>query len=44
MTGSDSPVELFGLRLAHIGINTNTPEDAASTADALCALLGIARG
>ena len=44
MSASDNPVELFGLRLAHIGINTTTPEDAASTADALCALLGIARG
>lgn len=44
MTSSDNPVELFGLRLAHVGINTPTPEDAASTADALCALLGVERG
>ena len=44
MTSSDNPVELFGLRLAHVGINTSTPEDAASTADALCALLGVERG
>ena len=44
MNTSENPAELFGLRLAHVGINTNTPEEAASTADALCALLGIERG
>lgn len=44
MNTSENPAELFGLRLAHVGINTNTPEEAASTADALCALLGIKRG
>ena len=44
MTAADSPVELFGLRLAHVGINTTSAADAAATADVLCALLGVARG
>ncbi len=44
MTAADNPVELFDLRLAHVGINTTSAEDAAATADALCALLGVARG
>ena len=44
MTASDSPAELFGLRLAHVGVNTTSPEEAAVTADAFCTLLGIPRG
>ena len=44
MTATDNPVELFDLRLAHVGINTTSAEDANATADALCALLGISRG
>ena len=44
MAACESPVELFGLRLAHVGINTTSAADAAATADALCALLGVARG
>ena len=44
MTTSDSLVELFGLRLAHVGVNTTSPEEAAATADAFCTLLGIPRG
>ena len=44
MSASESPVELFGMRVAHVGINKDTMEGAASTADALCALLGVARG
>ena len=44
MPASDNPVELFGLRLAHVGINANSPEEAEATADALCALMGIERG
>ena len=44
MTASDSPAELFGLRLAHVGVNTTSPEEAAATADAFCTLLGIPRG
>ena len=44
MTTADNPVELFDLRLAHVGINTTSAADAAATADVLCALLGVARG
>ena len=44
MAACESPIELFGLRLAHVGINTTSAADAAATADALCALLGVARG
>lgn len=44
MAACESPVELFGLRLAHVGINTTSAADASATADALCALLGVARG
>lgn len=44
MAASENPVELFGLRLAHLGVNTDTPEEAARTADAFCALLGVPRG
>lgn len=44
MAECESPVELFDLRIAHVGINTDSPEEASATADALCALLGIARG
>ena len=44
MSASDNPVELFGLRLAHLGVNTSTPDEAAATADAFCTLLGVPRG
>ena len=44
MTTSENPVELFGLRLAHVGVNTTSPEEAAATADAFCALLSVPRG
>ena len=44
MAASENPVELFGLRLAHVGINTNSPEEAEATADALCAHSGHRRG
>lgn len=40
----EDPIELFGLRLAHVGLNANSPEEADRTADAICALLGISRG
>lgn len=42
-SGSENPVELFGLRLAHVGLNEDTPEAAGRTTDALCALLGVPR-
>ncbi len=38
----DSPQELFGLRLAHVGINGGTPEEASSLADSF-AFLGLAK-
>ena len=44
MPAPENPVDLFGLRLAHIGVNTDTPEEAEATADAFCALLGVPRG
>lgn len=44
MPTSENPVELFGLRLAHVGVNASTMEEASQVADAFCALLGIPRG
>ncbi|WP_072370824.1 2-dehydro-3-deoxyphosphogluconate aldolase [Thermophilibacter mediterraneus] len=44
MAASESPVELFGLRVAHVGVNESTREEAERTADAFCALLGVPRG
>ena len=44
MAACESPVELFGLRLAHVGITTTSAAHASATPDALCALLGVARG
>lgn len=40
---SDDPVELFGLRIAHIGINESSPEEAERTAGRFEALMGLAR-
>ena len=39
----ESPVELFGLRLAHVGVNEEMPEASDRTTGALCALLGLPR-
>ena len=39
---SSTPQELFGLRLAHIGINGGTSGEASSVADAF-AFLGLAK-
>ena len=41
---TENPIELFDLRIAHVGINTTSPDDAARTANLVCALLGIPRG
>lgn len=41
MTASDNPVELFDLRIAHIGINTDTPAAADETAGRFEALMGL---
>ena len=44
MPSSENPSELFGLRLAHVGVNAASPEEASAIADAFCALLGVPRG
>jgi catechol 2,3-dioxygenase-like lactoylglutathione lyase family enzyme len=41
MAVSDDPKELFGLRIAHAGINGKDPEDAKRIAETLAALLGL---
>lgn len=41
MPTSDSPVELFGLRIAHIGVNTDSPEEAERVAAQFEALMGL---
>ncbi len=40
----ENPVDLFDLRVAHVGINTDSPEEASRVANLICALLGIERG
>lgn len=37
----DNPVELFGMRVAHVGINAKDPEDAARIADDFSVLMGL---
>lgn len=39
----ENPVDLFDLRVAHVGINTDSPEEASRVANLICALLGIER-
>lgn len=41
MPTQQSPVELFGLRIAHIGINTATPEEADRVAGLFESLMGL---
>lgn len=41
MPTSDSPVELFGLRIAHIGVNTDSPEEADRVAAQFETLMGL---
>lgn len=36
-------VELFGMRIAHIGVNTGSPEEAERVAALFCDLLGLRR-
>lgn len=38
-----SPQELFGFRLAHVGINAKNAEEASSIADQFVALLGMTK-
>lgn len=44
MATSENPADLFGLRLAHVGVNTDSPEEASRVSDLFCALLGVGRG
>lgn len=39
----ENPVELFNMYVAHVGINTSTPEDAEDVAAKFCTLLGVPR-
>lgn len=41
MSTQDSPVELFGLRIAHIGINTDSPAEADEVAGLFESLMGL---
>lgn len=38
---AQSPVELFGLRIAHVGINTDSPEEADRVAGLFETLMGL---
>ena len=37
----DNPVELFGMHVAHVGINAKDPEDAARIAERFRVLMGL---
>ena len=41
MAQSDDPVELFDLHVAHIGINTDSPEEADAVAAQFETLMGL---
>lgn len=41
MPTSENPVDLFGLRIAHIGINTDSPEEADRVAAQFETLMGL---
>lgn len=43
MAANDNPVELFGLRIAHIGINADDAEDAERIASQFQTLMGLQR-
>lgn len=40
---TDDPVELFDLYVAHVGINTNSPEEADAVAGQFETLMGLKR-
>ena len=40
----ENPVDLFDLRIAHVGINAQSRDEAEGVANLLCALLGVERG
>lgn len=39
----EDPVELFGLRIAHVGINADSPDEAERIAGSLETLMGLER-
>lgn len=41
ISGSKNPVDLFGMRIAHVGINAATPEEAERIADRFSLLMGL---
>lgn len=41
MASSENPVDLFGLRISHIGINTDSPEEADRIAGIFQDLMGL---
>ncbi len=41
MAGSENPVDLFGLRISHIGINTDSAEEADRIAGIFQDLMGL---
>lgn len=41
MAQSDNPVELFGMYVAHVGINAKNPEEAAQIAEDFSVLMGL---
>lgn len=43
MAASENPVELFDLRIAHVGINTDSPEEAERVAGLFESLMGLER-
>ena len=38
---AENPVDLFGMRVAHVGINAGTPEEAEQIADRFALLMGL---
>lgn len=38
---SQNPVELFGMRVAHVGINAQNPQEAKEIADLFATLMGL---
>ncbi len=40
-TENENPVELFGLHVAHVGINAQNPDEAREIADLFAQLMGL---
>lgn len=43
MADTIGPAELFGMRIAHVGVNTTSVEEAERVAALFCGLLGVGR-